>query len=151
MLSDARLKPEILVDDARELRSFRITAGSGLGTKRGTGRDTFIDSVLTAVDGFYGQVLQTLRPWSARAPQLPKGGRTAAEEAGLEISPPPQDLIQDDSPPEPQPPVEVDVDLEVEQSLGVEPQPSDGGPLVSWTDAQDRLDHERDLALPQPE
>jgi hypothetical protein len=41
-----------------------------LGAKRGRGRGSFIDSVLTAVDGFYGVVLGSLRAWSATPPKL---------------------------------------------------------------------------------
>ena len=104
LLSALRAEPDALIEDPqRELRSFRITATSRLGTKRGTGRDTLIDSVLTAIDGFYHDVLQRLRPWVAKAPQLPKGGRTAAEEAGLEISPPPLDLAEPGPPAEGRP------------------------------------------------
>ena len=43
---------------------------STLGTKRGRGRGSFIDSVLTAVDGFYAEVLGSLRAWSAAPPKL---------------------------------------------------------------------------------
>ena len=41
-----------------------------LGTKRGRGRGSFIDSVLTSVDGFYGDVLGSLRAWAAAPPKL---------------------------------------------------------------------------------
>ena len=108
--------PGVLVDDPKkEFRAFRVTAASPLGPKRGTGRGGFIDSVLTAVDGFYASVLQELRPWAAKAPQLPKGGRTAAEEAGIDVTPPPGDLeepIRDEElvapvPPETEEPVAV--------------------------------------------
>lgn len=85
----------LLIDNPkRELRLFRVTSTSPLGPKRGTGRGGFIDSVLTAIDGFYGAVVQQLRPWAAKAPQLPRGGRSAAEEAGLELAPPPEDLLE---------------------------------------------------------
>ena len=41
-----------------------------MGTKRGRGRGAFIDSVLSAVDGFYADVLGSLRAWSAAPPKL---------------------------------------------------------------------------------
>ena len=47
------------------------------------------------MDGFYAAVVQNLRPSSARAPQLPKGAQTAAEEAGIDVTPPPGDLLED--------------------------------------------------------
>jgi hypothetical protein len=93
LLRAVQENPNVLVEDPRrELRTFRIAAASPLGPKRGTGRGGFIDSVLVAIDGFYAAVLQQLRPWAAKAPQLPKGGRTAAEEAGIDITVPEQDL-----------------------------------------------------------
>ena len=55
---------------AKELRAFRVATTGTLGTKRGRGRGIFIDSVLTAVDGFYGDVLGSLRAWSAAPPKL---------------------------------------------------------------------------------
>ena len=152
----------LIVDPSRDFRSFRIAATSPLGAKRGTGRGGFIDSVLTALDGFYAAVLQGVRPWSPKAPQLPRGERTAAEEAGIDIEPPPLDLRDDVADPElvaPVPPTDAEVHpVAVEGALA---STADGGPdqgvasdtsprddeaiadVVSWADAQDRLDHER--------
>jgi hypothetical protein len=71
LLAAVREDPAVLVADAtRELRSFRVAVSSGLGTKRGRGRGSFIDSVLTAVDGYYAEVLGSLRAWSATPPKL---------------------------------------------------------------------------------
>lgn len=95
LLSALRENPELLIDDQkRDFRAFRITAISTLGTKRTTGRGSFIDSVLTGVDGFYECVIQVLRPWTAKAPQLPKSPKSAAEEAGIDTSPPASDLAE---------------------------------------------------------
>lgn len=41
-----------------------------MGGKRGTGRDSFIDGVLNAVDTFYGEVVQGLKVWAPTAPRL---------------------------------------------------------------------------------
>lgn len=60
----------VVSDPARELRAFRIAQSSTAGTKRGTGRGSFIDSVLAAVDDFYEQVLQNLKPWISAPPRL---------------------------------------------------------------------------------
>jgi len=71
LLSTVRENPTSLVmDPTRELRSFRVAMSSSLGTKRGRGRGSFIDSVLAGIDGFYGDVLGTVRAWSAAPPKL---------------------------------------------------------------------------------
>ena len=71
LLGTVRESPGSLVVDAgKELRSFRVATSTPLGTKRGRGRGAFIDSVLTAVDGFYAEVLGSLRAWSAAPPKL---------------------------------------------------------------------------------
>ena len=71
LLSTVRENPASLVaDPAKELRTFRVATSANLGTKRGRGRGAFIDSVLTAVDAFYADVLGSLRPWSATPPKL---------------------------------------------------------------------------------
>jgi hypothetical protein len=157
LLRVVRENPAVLVvDPKREFRSFRVTAASPLGPKRGTGRGGFIDSVLVAVDGFYASVLQQLRPWTAKAPQLPKGSRSAAEEAGIDVSPPPQDLREEagtptEAPVPPEAPVPAVV-VEAAETANVS-QPDGGGEpdlepdVVTWDDAQDRLEHERSVAV----
>jgi hypothetical protein len=71
LLKVVREEPAKLVaDPAKELRSFRVARTSSLGSKRGRGRGSFIDSMLEAVDAFYGDVLQYLKAWSAAPPKL---------------------------------------------------------------------------------
>jgi hypothetical protein len=71
LLTTMRENPAALVlDPTKEIRSFRLAVTATLGTKRGRGRGSFIDSVLSAVDGFYGEVLGVLRAWSAAPPKL---------------------------------------------------------------------------------
>ncbi len=71
LLKTLRSNPEILITDpTRELRSFRLTQITLLGAKRGTGRGSFIDSVIDAVDAFYIDILQQLKTWSAPPPKL---------------------------------------------------------------------------------
>jgi hypothetical protein len=108
--------------------------------------------VLAAIDGFYASVVQELRPWSARAPQLSKRVETAVEAAGIDVSPPPQDVEEPGdedmiSPPdELEPPAEV---IEAIQPDDIEPAPIDDDvapmseELVSWDRAHMRLEHER--------
>lgn len=45
-----------------------------MGTKRGRGRGSFIDSVLGATDTFYVDVLQHLKAWSAAPPRMRASG-----------------------------------------------------------------------------
>ncbi|MEU7905179.1 stress response protein [Actinoplanes sp. NPDC049118] len=71
LLKSVREKPALLIGDpSKELKTFRVAATSAAGAKRGTGRGSFIDSVLEAIDGFYVQVIQNLRPWMPAPPKL---------------------------------------------------------------------------------
>lgn len=93
LLAHVKDNPEKLVEDPKKsIRVFRVAVSSALGSKRGVGRGAFIDSVVGPLAHFYAQVVQGLRPWVAKAPQLPSGGRTAAEEAGIDLTPPPLDM-----------------------------------------------------------
>jgi hypothetical protein len=90
LLKSIREDPNLLIQDAKkELRSFRIAHTSPLGTKRGRGRGAAIDSVLDAVDTFYGEVLQHLKAWTAAPPKmrevtdLPVEGRPALVSTAL--------------------------------------------------------------------
>jgi hypothetical protein len=71
LLSVVREHPEVLITDPkRELRSFRVAMTAQMGSKRGRGRGTFIDSVLELVDTFYGDVVQNVKAWSAAPPRM---------------------------------------------------------------------------------
>jgi hypothetical protein len=71
LLRDVRVDAAKLTPDpSRDLRSFRVAQSTNMGSKRGEGRGTFVTSLLDAIDGFYGEVVQNLRPWSARPPKL---------------------------------------------------------------------------------
>lgn len=71
LLGRVRMDPSLLVADTkRELRAFRIASTVAAATKRGRGQGSFIDSVLSAIDSFYGDVLQHLKAWSAAPPRL---------------------------------------------------------------------------------
>lgn len=157
----------LIADPKREFRSFRVAASSPLGTKRGAGRGGFIDSVLAAIDGFYAAVVQQLRPWSTKAPQLPRAAKTAVEEAGIDVQPPPRDLLEDAEPGLDQPPTEtiephavregVDhAEAGSDEGVGADPDgPARLAPaeptlasadeLVTWHGAHERLDREREL------
>lgn len=76
-LKDVRERPATLLPDpTAEVRSFRLTLTSPMGTKRNGLRNAFIPSVNAAVDAFYAEVVQGLKP--SVAPRLPAD---VAEEA----------------------------------------------------------------------
>ena len=71
LLRQVREEPMTLITDpSRELRAFRVAQSTTAGTKRGTGRGAFIDSVLHAVDDFYQHIIQNLKPWMPAPPRL---------------------------------------------------------------------------------
>ncbi len=157
LLSTLRDDPAVLIDpQKRDFRAFRITAVSPLGTKRGTGRGAFIDSVLAAVDGFYEGVVQTLRPWAPKAPQLPRSGKSAAEDAGIDTTPPPADLTDETDDDLVTTPESTDVPDEAAAAVDVEPTSAAATPppppaltMVMWDRASDRLDREREHTAEQ--
>jgi hypothetical protein len=71
LLGRVREHPELLIlDPARNIRSFTVAMNQPMGTKAGRGQGSFIDSFLTAVDRFYTEILQTVKAWSAKPPQM---------------------------------------------------------------------------------
>lgn len=71
LLHAVRDAPERLVlDPSKDLRVFRVALSSAMGSKRGRGRGTFIDSVLDLIDSFYVDVVQDLKAWSAAPPRM---------------------------------------------------------------------------------
>ena len=80
LLTKVREDPAVLVvDPAREIKSFRLAVVAPMGTKRGRGRGALIDSVLAACDAFYADVLQTLKPWAATPPRMRQPDTTPPE------------------------------------------------------------------------
>lgn len=71
LLGPVRADPAILLrDPKREPRAFRVALSAPMGAKRARGRGGFIDSVLDLVDGFYTEVMQNLKAWSAAPPRM---------------------------------------------------------------------------------
>jgi stress response protein SCP2 len=56
----------LLPDPAADVRSFRLSLGAPMGTKRSGVRNAFVPSVNAAVDAFYAEIVQGLRPSAAR-------------------------------------------------------------------------------------
>lgn len=72
-LGDVRENSAALMSDrAADVRSFRLTLAQPLGVKRSGVRGAFVPSVTAAVEGFYRDVVQPLRPWTPPAPVLPE-------------------------------------------------------------------------------
>ncbi|GAA1261512.1 hypothetical protein GCM10009634_01150 [Saccharothrix xinjiangensis] len=71
LLRVVRNDPTVLVTDpAKEIRGFRVAVTTPMGGERGTGRNSFIDSVLDAVTNFYEDVVQDLKPWASTPPRI---------------------------------------------------------------------------------
>ena len=71
LLRDVREDPSLLVaDPKKDLKSFRIAQIHPLGSKRGAGRGSFIDSMLTAIDTSYSDIGQSLKSWTASPPRV---------------------------------------------------------------------------------
>jgi hypothetical protein len=84
LLGAVRANPAVLIEDPKkELRSFRVASSTPLGAKRGRGRGSFIDSVESAIDTFYADVVQDLRAWTAAPPRLRETPETPDERPAL--------------------------------------------------------------------
>lgn len=56
LLGRVRENPELLIlDPTKTIRSFTVALNSAMGLKAGRGQGTFIDSLLGAIDTFYGR------------------------------------------------------------------------------------------------
>jgi hypothetical protein len=73
----------LISDPKRELRAFRIAQSFPMGSKRGTGRGAFIDSVTGAIDTFYETVVQNLKPWAPAPPRLRSDEASVARPADV--------------------------------------------------------------------
>lgn len=74
LLAEARETPARLLngtDPRREIRSFEVALTRSLGSKNGRTKGSFIGDTRQQVIDFYGEVVQNLTPWQAKAPKLP--------------------------------------------------------------------------------
>lgn len=93
-LGEARQDPKKLLspsDPKREPRSFELSLGRPLGTKRGRGEKSFVSETRRQAVGFYADLVEHLRSWQARAPRL-TGADEASDDPRHTISQGPEDL-----------------------------------------------------------
>ncbi|RQN02930.1 hypothetical protein EHW97_11790 [Aeromicrobium camelliae] len=71
LLEKVREDPKsIAPEPGREIKGFRVALSVAMGSKRGRGRGSFIDSVVETVDEFYGDVIQNIKPWAPSPPKM---------------------------------------------------------------------------------
>jgi hypothetical protein len=79
LLGDVRSAPEKLVTvPNKEIVRFRVAQISRAGTKRGLGRNSFIESVIDSVGSFYESVGQRLKPYVPPSPKYRELNTTEA-------------------------------------------------------------------------
>lgn len=72
-LVDVRTRPQLLLPGKDwEPSSFVVSRSQPMGSKRSGARGSFVTSVNEAVDGFYADVVERVRPWAPPAPLLPE-------------------------------------------------------------------------------
>jgi hypothetical protein len=75
-ISQARSDPKSLLDETgHELRSFTLSLSSNAGPARGQGHSSFVNSVLTAIETFYTDVVQHIKPWNPAPPRSGKANQ----------------------------------------------------------------------------
>lgn len=95
LLSEAREYPQRLLSSAdpkREPRGFTLALTRKMGLNRGKGQGSFVLETRRQVVDFYGEIVQDVKAWQARAPKLPE----------------PPAYVPDEPQPEPPPFVAVD-------------------------------------------
>jgi hypothetical protein len=80
-ISQARSDPKSLLDETgTELRSFTLSLSTNAGPARGQGHGSFVNSVLTAVENFYTDVVQHIKPWNPAPPKVREGEPPLSDE-----------------------------------------------------------------------
>lgn len=99
LLGKVREHPErLIVDPTKELRGFRVAMTITMGTKRGTGKGAFIDSVMDAINVFYADVVQHLKPWTPSAPKMRDEALSEKVDANTNLGLSSQDSPEPDEP-----------------------------------------------------
>jgi hypothetical protein len=85
-LADVRTDPSVLAGNPKhELRAFTLSLTSNADGARGQGHGSFVKSALEAVDKFYADVVQRIKPWAAVPPKakpVPAGTGIGGSGAG---------------------------------------------------------------------
>ena len=92
LLSDVVEAPDRLLyeqDPRREPRSFELTLTRKLGQKRGRDEGSFVRETRNQIVDFYGDLVQDLKPWQARAPRLRDDDDDDTPSAVAQPDPPP--------------------------------------------------------------
>jgi stress response protein SCP2 len=85
-LSDIRDHPGTLIPGKDwEPSALTVSQLQPMGTKRSGARGSFVSSVTSALETFYADVVENLRPWTPPAPQLPDAGSASVEPAVAEL------------------------------------------------------------------
>lgn len=85
-LADIRDRPSVLIPNREwEPSAFVISRHHPMGTKRSGVKGSFVTSVNTALNDFYADVIEKVRPWTPPVPQLQS--QSAAGESGQEVDP----------------------------------------------------------------
>jgi hypothetical protein len=85
-LADIRDRPNALIPNREwEPSAFVISRHRPMGTKRSGLKGSFVTSVNKALDEFYAEVIESVRPWTPPAPQL--RSQPAAGEHDQEMDP----------------------------------------------------------------
>jgi hypothetical protein len=96
LLSVVMEEPERLLyepDPRREPRSFSLTLLRKMGQKRGKEEGSFVRETRNQIVDFYGDLVQNLKPWQARAPRL-REAELEEPEAVAQPDPPPFSQVE---------------------------------------------------------
>jgi hypothetical protein len=97
LLGTVRESPTTLLPGSgRDIKSFTVARTVQMGTKRGTGRGSFIDSMVTGIDCAYLEIGQVLKAWAATPPKL-RPNQVVETEPGIDSSLPSAALSSQDN------------------------------------------------------
>jgi hypothetical protein len=110
MLSEAREYPQRLLnstDPKRDPRTFTLALTRKMGLNRGKSQGSFVRETRRQVIDFYGEIVQSMKAWQARAPKLPEPPAVVAEDPQPE--PPPFVAVDEREPGEGTTPLDDDM------------------------------------------
>lgn len=88
LLGRVRENPELLIlDPTKTIRAFKVAMNHPMGVKSGRGQGSFIDSFLDSVDSFYGEILQSVKAWSAKPPRMREQADVTELAEGQDVAP----------------------------------------------------------------